>query len=72
MKSDQLRYIERQIEAFINTRTQDGGKLNRADLTREYGFTVLTASNHIQRFMKRNPGFLGYDASGKFYYRLTA
>lgn len=69
MATDQLRYIERQIEAFVNSKTQDGGKLNRADIADHFSFTELSASKHIQKFIARNPGFLEYDMSRKAYFR---
>lgn len=69
MATDQMRYIERQIEAFINSKTQDGGKLNRSDLSDHFSFGELSASKHIQKFIKRNPGFLTYDMTRKGYFR---
>ena len=64
-----MRWFERQRQAWINQRLAKEGRINRADLMREFDVSRQTASHDLQKFCKANPGTMFYDPSEKSYIR---
>ncbi len=64
---NELRWgIERRLE-FIDFRLYWGGRINRSDLTGQFGISVPQASADLARYQEMAPNNLGYDPSLKCY-----
>lgn len=62
-----MRFTDKAVMASIHRRLDAGLAINRSDLAEEFGFTILTASKYIQRFLTRYPNVMRYDTSKRSY-----
>lgn len=60
------RGVEKRLE-FIEFRLYWEGRINRADITEQFGVSVPQASKDLTLYEKKAPGNLVYDKSGKRY-----
>jgi hypothetical protein len=52
---------------FIAATLKQFGQIRRADLVREFGVTLATASNDIASFLANKPPNVRYDVNAKMY-----
>ena len=66
-----MRYFEKLRHEFIGKFLKENGHINRSDLCDEFGISIPQASNDLKKWMKKNPGIIGYNTRKKIYEALN-
>lgn len=64
-------YFANLRQDYITAHIKKHGRINRADLEKQFGIGTVQASRDIQRYISENPDAIKYDTRQRAYFKAS-